>query len=125
MAHWSDAYLGLPYAEADCAALATRVRLEVFGVPLPAAQAEIRAASPLGRARQVQQALDGHRVEQPEEGDLVLMHCRGRPSHVGVLARIGGIDHVLHAMKNHGSTCLHRLRDLRRIGLDVEGYYRV
>ena len=123
--HWAARYVGLPYTEADCAALAARVLVEQFGKFTPV-EAVDRAPSALGRARQVQAAAQAFvRVERPEEGDLVVMHCRGRPSHVGVLARVGGVDHVLHALKNQGSACLHKVRDLPRLGLQVEGFYRV
>lgn len=123
--HWAARYVGLPYTEADCAALAARVLAEEFGKRVPV-EAEDRAPSALGRARQVEAAARQFvRVEAPQEGDLVVMRCRGRPSHVGVLACVGGVDHVLHALKRQGSACLHKVRELPRLGLAVEGFYRV
>lgn len=126
MAHWSEAYVGQPYVagEHDCAVLAARVAREVFGraVVLP----EERDASRLGRVRQIAAGAGelAAPVETPAEGDAVLMICAGRPSHVGVFCRIGGHDYVLHAMKNAGMVVLHRLRDLDKQGLSVEGFYR-
>lgn len=128
MAHWSEAYIGEPYVrgDADCARLLCRVRREVFGLPVPAAAEIERAASRLGRAAQMADGVDafGVPVNDPEEGDAVLMLCRGRPSHIGVFCRVDGLRCVLHAMENHGMVVLHRLRDLHRAGLDIEGFYR-
>ena len=128
MAHWSAQFVGQPYVlgDADCAALAVQVRREVFKRPVPPAVEMERAASALGRARQMADGvLDyGVRTEYPQEGDVVLMRCRGRPSHVGVFCLVDDEPSVLHAMKNAGMAVLHRLRDLPRVNLAVEGFYQ-
>lgn len=129
MAHWSDRYLGRPYVagSGDCAMLAAEVRHDVFGdaSAIAAAEAE-RAASALGRARQAQQVIAQHgaRTDVPIEGDAVLMLCRGRPSHIGIYCLIDDEPWVLHAMANAGEAVRHRLRDLPRVGLALEGFYR-
>lgn len=128
--HWSAHYVGQPYEPGshDCAALAARVQREVFGrditLPMPRAQG-LRGQSQQILAHQADYA---RRVitpdEQPEEGDAVLMRGRGRLNHIGVYCLIDGAGYVLHAMRDAGSVCLHRLRDLPSLGLPVEGFYR-
>jgi hypothetical protein len=128
MAHWSDAYIGDPYipGTADCARLFCRVSREVFGVEIPDEAEVSRAASRIGRAGQMDDAVlsFGEPVETPAEGDAVLMICAGRPSHIGAYCWVDGEPGVVHAMENAGMTVRHALRDLPRYGLRVEGYYR-
>lgn len=124
-AHWSERYLGLPYVEGanDCGEFAARVQREVFGraVRLPTE----RAAGRRGQSRQIESLLDtyGVRTETPADGDAVLMKS-GSLWHIGVYCGIQGAPWVLHAMKNAGQVCRHRVRDLAKQGLALEGYYR-
>lgn len=124
--HWSDAWMDRPYEPGvfDCAELAVEVAREQFGKNVEILTE--RAASALGRTRQVQEGAQelADRVESPEEGDAVLMISRGRPSHVGVYCLIDGEPWVLHAMKNAGRVVRHPLRSLPTINLSVEGFYR-
>ena len=127
MAHWSDNYIGQEYrlGDADCAALFARVSWEVFG-HTPPTEADIeRAQSAFGRALQVADGVDslGKPADSPKEGDAVLMMCRGRPSHIGVFCVVDGEKCVLHAMQNAGMVVRHRLRELHRVNLQVEGFY--
>lgn len=128
MAHWSEPYIGQPYirGEADCARLLCQVRREVFNLPVPDAAEVERAESRLGRAAQMTDgvAAFGEPVIEPKDGDAVLMMCRGRPSHIGVYCSINGEPYVLHAMENIGAVVMHRIRDLFKCLLSVEGYYR-
>lgn len=126
--HWAQRYVGEPYVPGknDCAAFAVRVQREIFGrdVHLPSE----RRVGPFGSSAQISAlAADFARpVEQPIEGDAVLMRCRGRLSHVGVYCVIAGVPYVLHALQaaGGGSVCLHRLRDLPYYQLELRGYYR-
>lgn len=126
--HWAEQYIGQPYItnEADCARLVTRVRSEVFKLPVPTDVEVHRAASRLGRAAQMTDlvALYTQPVDDPKEGDVVLMLCRNRPSHVGVYCDVNGEPSVLHAMENAGMVVLHRIRDLPKVFLSVEGFYK-
>lgn len=126
--HWSTRYLGTPYklGDADCAALVCNVRAEVFAGSVPAETEVERLQSALGRAGQVQNGISafGIKTDVPTEGDVVLMMCRGRPSHVGVYCEIDGAPYVLHAMQNAGQVVLHKLTDLPRVQLTVEGFYQ-
>ena len=128
MAHWSEPYIGRPYVlgESDCARLVCDVRREVFGLPVPEEAEPGRAPSAYGRFQQMRDGVEeyGDPTDDPQDGDSVLMFCRGRDSHIGVYAVVNGEPCVLHAMKNAGMTVLHRLRDLPRYNLHVEGFYK-
>lgn len=126
--HWSEQYIGDPYVlgDADCARLIARVRREVYELPVPSDVEVDRAASRLGRVGQMNDlvAIYGQRTDNPEEGDVVLMMCRGRPSHVGAYCVVDNEPCVLHAMENAGMVVRHRLRDLPKVLLTVEGFYK-
>lgn len=128
MAHWSEKYIGQPYikGEADCARLLCKVRREVFKAEVPDEVEVERRASRLGRAAQMTDGVSeyGIRIEDPVEGDAVLMWCLGRLSHIGVYALVDGEPCVLHAMEGADMVVRHRLRDLERVSLKVEGFYR-
>lgn len=123
MAHWSERYVGIPYAEADCAELAARVQREVFAreIHIPTE----RGCGLRGLTRQIERLKDDYaaRTDSPTEGDGVLMVSRGRLEHIGIYCDIAGTAYVLHAMRSAGQVVLHRIRDLAHQGLAVEGYY--
>jgi hypothetical protein len=125
-AHWSQVYVGLPYVRDtfDCAVLVERVLREVFGrdVELPKERsADVHGLSAIIRRRRADVAQP---VDDPREGDAVLMIGRGRLNHVGVYCLIAGEPWVLHNMRAAGQVCLHRMRELPAYGLRVEGFYR-
>jgi hypothetical protein len=126
--HWSENYIGDPYVlgAADCARLVSRVRREVYKLPVPNDVEVDRAASRLGRVGQMGDLVEmyGQRTDKPEEGDVVLMICRARPSHVGVYCIVDNEPCVLHAMENAKMVVRHRLRDLPKVFLTVEGFYK-
>jgi len=94
-------------------------------LPVPSDVEIERRVSRLGRAAQMNDLVFnfGQKTDNPSEGDAVLMMCRGRPSHIGVYCEVDGERCVLHAMENAGHTVLHKIRELSRVGLSVEGYY--
>lgn len=126
--HWSENYIGDPYVlgDADCARLVASVRKEIYKLPVPSDVEVDRAASRLGRVGQMGDLIEmyGQRTDNPEEGDVVLMICRARPSHVGVYCIVDNEPCVLHAMENAGMVVRHRLRDLPKVLLTVEGFYK-
>lgn len=123
--HWSAAYVGLPYMkdQFDCAGLVERVLREVFAREL--ALPKERAADVAGLSVQIaaHRREFARRCDSPAEGDGVLMIGRGRVNHIGLWCFIDE-SYVLHNMRNAGQVCLHRVRELDRYGLFVEGYYR-
>lgn len=126
-----DRFIGIPYCprRMDCADLAMLVQRELFGKTVQLAGKRPR---PLLPAEQ-DAAIDAHkdllavRIEQPQDGDAVLMREPGAElaGHIGTFFFINYAPHVLHttAWMQGGST-LHRLQDLSALGLTVEGYYR-
>jgi cell wall-associated NlpC family hydrolase len=128
MSHWSENYIGTPYVHgaADCGRFVCRIHEEVFGRRAPTEAEAARAVSAFGRMAQIGDVLQdfARPIAVAEEGDIVLMYCRSRPSHVGVYCLVDGEPAVLHAMANAGHVVLHKLRDLPRVFLRVEGFYR-
>ena len=126
--HWSNQYIGEPYVlgDADCAKLVSRVRREVFKMPTPEEVEVARHSSRLGRVGQMSDLIGkyGLPTNSPTEGDVVLMICAARPSHVGVYCEVDGEKCVLHAMENAGMVVLHKIRDLDKYLLKIEGYYK-
>lgn len=126
MAHWTEAYIGLPYIEGeqDCAELVARVQREVFGraVTVP----RVRADGPFGKSAQIAQgAVDlADPVAVPADGDAVLMKVRGL-WHVGLWFEQAGEQWVLHALRSSGQVVAHRMRALAAMGIRVEGFYRM
>lgn len=126
--HWSENYIGKPYilGDADCAALVCEVREQQFDGTVPEFVLAMRENTRLKRVEQLE-SLAREAVKptnNPDEGDVVLMLCRGRPSHVGVFCVVDGEPSVLHAMENAKMVVRHRIRDLEKFGLKVEGYYK-
>jgi cell wall-associated NlpC family hydrolase len=126
--HWSTKYIGKPYklGDADCAALVADVRENEFKTLVPDFVKTYRENTRLKRVEQLESLAKEatERTENPQEGDVVLMMCRGRPSHVGVYCFVDGENCVLHAMENAKMVVRHRIRDLNKFFLSVEGYYK-
>lgn len=126
MAHWSEKYVGRPYVrdDYDCGALAIEVQNCEFGRDIT----DLIEREQGLRARSAQIAELKAAYAEPtvlaEEGDGVLMISRGSLWHIGIYTEIAAVPYVLHAMENAGQVCLHRVRDLAGLGLQVEGYYR-
>jgi len=128
MAHWSEQYIGKEYkiGEADCARLLSSVRREVFCLPVPSDVEVERKASRLQRVGQMTDLVNEYceKTDTPLEGDIVLMLCRNRPSHIGVYCIVNNEASVLHAMENAKMVVLHRLGDLSKVFLSIEGFYK-
>ena len=126
--HWSDAYIGRPYVlgESDCANIVCDVHCDVFNQTLPDDIEKDRGASVYARFVQLKDGIEEYAdpTDSPVEGDIVLMMCKGRPTHVGVYCIVDNEAAVLHAMRNANMVVRHRIRDLSRVNLFVEGYYK-
>ena len=127
MTHWAEKYIGQPYnkGDSDCAHTLAKIRKEVFGLDVPTDIEVERKASRLGRLGQMVDLVAeyGEPTDNPQEGDAVLMLCKGRPSHIGAYCIVNGEPCVLHAMESAGMVVLHRIRELDRVFMSVEGYY--
>lgn len=64
------------------------------------------------------------KVEQPQDGDLVLLYLHGKPVHLGIVWFHGKRLYVLHGMSREKSIVNTEINALLRWGMDVEGYYR-
>ena len=126
--HWAHQYVGREYIDGvyDCAALVEGVQRDEFhrNVEFP----KERKSHVILSAKTIDEHKDAHlepiSAEEAKDGDVVLMVCRGRLSHIGVLAVIDGIRYVLHNLKSSGNVALHRIRDLDKYALTLEGFYR-
>lgn len=126
--HWAHQYIGREYIEGvyDCAALLEDVQQNVFhrNVEFP----KERKSHVILSAKTIDEHKDTYlepvSAEEAKDGDVVLMVSRGRLSHIGVLAVIDGMRYVLHNLKSSGNVALHRIRDLDKYALILEGFYR-
>jgi hypothetical protein len=126
--HWSSKYVGKEYVEGhyDCAHLLVDVQVNEFhrNVDFPIERKD--------HIFKISRQIDEHKThflesitpEEAQDGDVVLMVCLGRLSHIGVLCLIDSTRYVLHNLKSSGNVALHRIRDLERYALKLEGYYR-
>lgn len=120
-----ERFVDIPYSEDsfDCADLVMLVQRELFGrdIVLPNGRPRgVRGALQLGDLSR-QYAVP---VDEPRDGDLVLMLEGGRPAHVGTYFYLAHEGWVLHTCERTTVSVLHRVRDLPAWGAPVEGYYR-
>ncbi|WP_417282220.1 hypothetical protein [Comamonas sp.] len=125
-----DRFVGIPYCprHMDCADLALLVQRDLFGrhVVLAGKRArpldlDAQAAAIAGYCSEL-----GTAVEQPQDGDAVLMRDIGadQAGHIGTYVFTNYAPHVLHTSHKLGASVLHRVQDLPGYGLAVEGYFR-
>lgn len=126
-----DRFIGLPYCprRMDCADLAILVQRELFGREVFLPGKRPRPLQPKEQDAAIDAWRDelGYRVEQPQDGDAVLMLEPGatRAGHIGTYFFINYAPHVLHtAAWMQGGSTLHRMQDLSALGLTMEGFYR-
>lgn len=123
---WTDAWVGLPYAELgrgpeayDCLGLYLAVYAARFGVTIPDP-----AITRLGSARQDRawRTIDGlgARVDQAQEGDALLFLMGGRSLHIGYA--LNRRD-MLHLESDQAMSCIETWRSTRWQGR-LKGIYR-
>ena len=123
--HWIEPYLGNEWraSDHDCWGFFRRVQAEHFGRELPFV--DPGSYSPRNLIKTVaEHPVRGpwQAVEQPAEGDGVLMGKARRPTHVGVWVAADG-GGVLHCQKGSGLIFTSR-QALARMGWNVLGLYR-
>lgn len=125
---WVDKYVGLPFAdhgrgpEYDCWGLVRHVLLEQFGLVLPdygSTYSSTNDKMTLPDAFRNGLAEEWRKVQDPHEGDIIILNLAGRPMHCGILV---GDGCMLHARPTTGSVVesYERLAWIRR----VDGFYR-
>ena len=117
---WVREYVGIPYANCDCAQLVRWVLMAEFnqGVRLPETHWPIISPS----EQKAWILRQGYEVQERQDGDVALMCTSGavKPDyHVGVV--VG--DKVLHSVSPIGGI-VSPIRLLGAMGIHLLGYYR-
>lgn len=122
---FTDKYIGKSwvFGETDCAHLCETVLREEFNTHIVLPTYE--RASPFKYSQKIDEVIETQfeKIDDPRDGDILLMKCRGRLTHVGVWVKIGHTPHVLHSLKRFGSV-LHKISQLENVALKPEGVYR-
>ena len=126
MSHFSDKYVGKEYIidVYDCVHLCVEVQQEEFGNKF-----EIDIDRERGLIKQTDQ-IDAHLNEyliddkDAKEGDLLLMRCKGRLTHSGIVCEINGTMYVLHNLRNIRSVAMHKISELSKWGCVPESFHR-
>lgn len=128
--HWAEQLIGRPYRAGgqdpnafDCWGLVRWVMARRFQRELPAIPVEpddLRAVLLAFRDHPERQHWTA--VQEPDEGDCVLLRQSRHPIHVGVWLGVDG-GGVLHAVEGNG-VVFQRVRDLMNAGWRIEGFYR-
>ena len=119
---WAQAYVGLPYilGVGECGHRAALVWRQEFGIDFeaPSALGDLRAAQKYIRAELAKP--DWRRVQQPADGDAVIMWKGDLLCHVGVWVAPG---YVLHCTRAEGMV-LTPTEELPNQGFRVFGCFR-
>ncbi len=118
-------YVGREYRVGlyDCAHLAADVQREMCGREI-----NLPTHHPMGTAGQ-RRLIQGLRDELAERIDVPFPSCaailvEGDHVHIGTVALRNGEPWILHNSHKLGSAHLHRLKDLERWGMKLEGFYK-
>lgn len=128
MAHWSADYIGKEYVidVYDCLSLVVDVERNVFGHNID--DNEERAKRLIDKSTAIMANIEKYvhpiAAEEAVDGDVVLMTCKGRLNHTGVLAVVNNVRYVVHNLRNVKSVAIHKLRDLEKWNMEIEGFYR-
>lgn len=130
MTHWATAFIGLPWRygaqgpdEFDCWGFFRHVQSTQFNIDAPLISYE-------QDWRDSAKQLDDHaerdnwiQVQQPQEGDAVLMGRSRLPVHIGIWIEANGTQGVLHCLERVG-VHFTPARSLRAEGWGHLSYYR-
>ena len=128
MAHWTDDYVGNEYVvgQYDCLSLVVDISRNVFNQKID--DTEERADRLPDMSEQIRTRIENyvHPIDAIDavDGDVLLMKCKGRLNHTGIFTVINNVKYVIHNLRNIKSVAIHRLRDLKKYNMEVEGYYR-
>lgn len=122
--HWAAGYIGRPWdaASQHCWGFARTVWREVFHLDVP--EVSIDGASPYAVRRALGQGHEGWvLVQEPVEGDAVLMARGQRPCHVGIWISPKPSAGILHSVERSGVVFTPPAR-LLGLGYSIMGTYR-
>jgi cell wall-associated NlpC family hydrolase len=130
MSHWSSQYIGLPWESGaqgpdafDCWAFVRHVQSKHFGRDLPLIDVDANNRSMVHAAFAIHpERQRWAQVEQPSEGDCVLVHKGRFADHVGMWVDVDG-GRILHAVPRAGVVCT-SIQALRRLGWNPIEFYR-
>lgn len=123
--HWSCKFLSIPYAQLNCAEFVEYVLKKQFGITFyfPQNRGSVFSQS-ADLKKYIKRYVHPEKTDSPEEGDLVVMNGVRKMCHVGILVKIKNDFFVLHTQKNLGCACLHKLKEIKNYGLNLEGIYK-
>ena len=124
--HWSDKYIGLPYSDHNCAEFVAMVAFDHYNIDivLPADMGKYLRTQQKKINKHLFEYVDAQKLDDPIDGAICLMHGRKRHCHIGITVIINKIPYVLHSMTGCNSVVRHRVIDLHKFNLKVEGFYQ-
>lgn len=130
MTHWTEQYLGFPYANGgddpsgfNCWGFFRHVEREQFGIAAPEIAEPGKLSKLLRKVPAAAQALGWEIVTAPRSGDAALMAHWKHPSHVGVWVDDVDGGSVLHCLNGAGSV-LHSRMHLLVANWRIIAFYR-
>lgn len=128
--HWTEPYVGLPYANGgddapgfNCWSFFRHVELRQFGIRVPAFSQPAGPSKLVRKVRDGAVALGWEEVAVPRSGDAVLLAHWSHPSHVGVWVGDLRGGAVLHCVQGAGSV-LHTRSHLQAARWRIVAFYR-
>lgn len=123
MRHWTEKFISIPYQKYNCSKFVEHVLRTQFGIDYNFPQSE---GTLFKQSQMIKDYLPFYceKTENPEEGDLVLMHGKRRMCHVGIFVPIKRSKYVLHSEVRMGTSALHNFNLLAGFGYSVEGVYK-
>ena len=100
--HWAASYIGRPWStDQDCYAFVREVYQARYGVVIPLVALDATRTLSCAHAIHDYDLSDWIEVDEPREGDVVLMGHAQRPHHVGLWIEPAGLQ-VLHSVEGAG-----------------------
>jgi hypothetical protein len=126
MIHWCSRFIGIPYAQMNCAELVGHILEGEFLRPDIAAVLRGFPEHSMGMRERTEAISHGWRdladkVEIPEDGDGVILKIGSRLAHMGIAATTPKGLYILHTVKERGSVIEPANKMLT---CTVEGFYR-
>lgn len=122
-----DRYIGIPFKTMNCADLALKVQKEVFNKKYDFDYIKPSCDSPFAYSVAIKKNLFDFmesEIKEPYNGCAVLMKCRNRLNHIGTYYEYKKNRYVLHTSEAFGSSVIHKISDLKRLFIDIEGFYK-